>query len=374
MRTRNGSGRLVLMVLAVLMLFTLTGCELIQNLIPGGGAVVYEPLEAFIFMNGGNYTSWTGHPTDEDGGLIITVRSAEPCFIDWGDGSVDTPNGTMMQHTYTWAGIFTVRCYTNDPPQEVFLKVTATNERPVIGYTLLYDSILSWRQGYTVLLNPHIGGCDSATGEFLYDAGVIDPDGDSTRKRITAQLVQEVLTDGEVTGYKTLETWTVFSIHDRSNITNKWVDVWGFWFSAGGTGVIPPYPFGTWPYGALDPSGVGPMALDLPECPDVSMKALPVPMDWPGPDWPDPGCPDCEDPEDPPVDPDDPDDPEDPPANPVVTAGDCYALIKVEAVDQWGGYAGLVWKYGMPSCSENCSGGGSPTVPPVTPPGGGCGG
>jgi hypothetical protein len=328
------------------------------------------PLEVTLWCRGQQYVSVSAHPTDAEGGLPIEIVPSEECFTDWGDGSpVSLVEASGGGHTYTRAGEFVVECWTDgDPRKEATLSVTAVNQRPAIGSTLLYEDAFEWRQQLTVLVHPHVAGCNSATGEYLYDMGCFDPDGDETRKRLRVKLLQEILVGdpdegdelppgvevGDLIRYEVLEEWSVFSIHDRSNVTGQWADVWGFWFQVGWDGSLPPYPFATWTYEALAPE----ISVDDP------FTVLNIgPKDWPGPDWPD--CGDCPGDEEP-----DPDPEETPDLNEV--SGDCFVQVKLEVIDRWGGFYGLAWLHDIPSCAEGgCGGSASP--PPPGDSGGTCG-
>ena len=354
-------GGWLLVVLAAVLMLGLTGCELFPNLFGGPGDINDPvPLEAFLIYGGGQWVTLRAHPSLEDGGVKVTVQVSEACHVDWDDESELGQTGgagNSISHTYTRQGTYIIRCWTDVVDRdwkEVELTVVVENQNPIIGPSCVDDPQLGWRQNMTVLMNPRVQGCDSATGAFMYQYGVVDPDGDDTRARINIWLVQEFTVDGERVRWDTVEPWTVFSVHDRSVITNQWVDVWGFWFQVGYIGSIPPWPFATWDHAALEPAGfyeytAGPLGVQ--------------PKGWPVPDWPD--CGDCDDPVDPPpADPPDEEEPEE-------VAGDCYVKMMWEVIDPWGGYRHQVWFIPLNGCAYQC--GGTPCPPVVQPPGGGCG-
>ena len=364
MKKQLWRGRLLIFMAAVLLTCGLTGCELFQNFLGPGGVNDSLPLEAFLIYGNGQWLTLYAHPTIQDGGLVVTVGTSEPCHVDWDDGTEvgQTGVGNTVSHTYIRQGTYAIRCWTDVVDRdwkEAELTVVVENQRPDIGPYIIDDSQLNWRQNMEVLLNPHVAGCDSATGEFMYMYGTSDPDGDPMQMRINVWLVQEVLreSDGVQVGWHTVEKWTVFSLHDRSRIGNQWAPIWGFWFQVGWTGALPPFPFNTWPYEALAPRSV----LDH-DGEEVLMSAmgLPSPMDWPGPDWPDqPGWPPASDP--------DPDPDPDPEEEPTVL-GDCFTKVMEEGVDPWGGYRHQVWFIPLNGCGGVCAPGPGPTVPPITPP------
>jgi len=349
--------RLVAFSLALAAIAVLAGCSWLGDLLV---KEELEPLVATLWYMDTRYERVVQHPQDSLGGLPVRVDVSEPCFINWGDGSATYWSESLStSHTYTSEGKFAINCWL-EGQQPVTFEVVATNTRPVIGEDLLTEPKLHWRDDYLVLLSPHVAGCNGATGEYTYDMGVIDPDGDETRKRFTVTLIREVLVGepdegedlpdgysvGDLLRYDTVQEFSVFSLHDRENVTGNWADVWGVWFRIGWSGQVPPWPFGTWTYESLAP--------DYVDAPDPFPTAALSPKEWPQPDWPDPGeCPDCGG-----------DEPNEPP-DPYVpeTEGDCFIKIVLQAVDRWGGYYGLAWKYPI-SCEDNwccppCPSGGS---------------
>jgi len=353
METRRTT-RAVLLLLTLVLAVGLAGCELISNLVtPGGGDPV--PLEVFLVIRGQRVVSAREHPVDALGGLPVGVWASEACYIDWGDGS---PVSELLAagetpHLYLRQGEYDIRCWT-DPDgggwREATLSLDVTNMNPVIGRYFCSDPTLSWRQNLSVWLNAHVGGCNGATGEYLYDWGMMDPDGDETRVRWNVDLVQEILVDGAVVRYEFVESWTVFSGHDRSVISNKWADVWAIWLQVGYAGALAPFPFLTVPYDSL-----------VPEYRDESVWGELGIKDWGGPDWPD--CGDCDDPEEP--DPDPEPDPEE-------ERGACLMRVKQEVMDRWGGYKHQIWFIPLNGCTAGCQTA-PPALPPVVGPGIPCG-
>ena len=322
----------VVTVLAVVLLIV-SGCTLFDGLL--GGKKQTLPLGASLWYKGQQYTSVTAHPLDSDGGLVVTVKLEDECYTDWDDGSPVESVNREASHAYTRKGTFAIECWAEDgnTRYESKFSVVSTNEKPTIGKTLLYQDALHTGDAIACWLTPHIGGCN-ADGSYLYSGGIIDPDGDEMRKRITVNEVQEKLVDGVLARLEVVKKYSVFSLHDRSNITGRWVDVWGFWLAVGWTGQIPPYSFGMVPYESLAPR----LVLDplfLPQ--GLFVKG------WDFPVWPDPGCPDC--------DGDDDDEITDP--SPEETDGETYVRITVESIDRWGGYYGLRWRYDV--SGKTCS-------------------
>jgi len=336
--------------LLLLPLIFLCGCSWIQGLTP---PIDKTPLDVVLIYQGQQYNVVQAHPLDSVGGLEVSLRAEESHYVNWGDGGPNEHSSGSVYHVYESAGEFEILCWTDS--KEKSFRVIAENQRPMIGNSLLYNDSLLWRDAVAVWLNPSVSGCDSSTGNFLYERGILDPDGDETRVRIRVDVVREWLVNDIPSRHEVIKECTVYSIHDRSVITNQWADVWGFWFSVGHQGMHPPYPFATIPYSALAP--------DYTKNEPFALGSV-GPMAWPMPDWPDPGCTDCDD-EDTGTE-----DPEagDPEAGDVEEEqGQCFVRIIIQVIDRWGGYYGLTWLYPAP-CSDNHCSTPDPSMPNPSPP------
>jgi hypothetical protein len=292
----------------VLMVAFVGGCKLFD----GGGAIDV----ALIVDNVDWGTSYEGHPTGD--GLLVGLMTDIPATIAWGDASHTESDG-YAEHTYTRAATFEVTAQAENKVGAA--TVTVINDPPEMGDTLLLVNGLTCGEPISVWLNPHVHGCDRSTGYFLWEGGISDPDSDEMRVNIEVHLLREKLDEGSLAGYQTVREYTVYSLHDRSVISGRWVDVMGFWFAVGWSGSLPPYPFATIPYTALEP------------------RAEPKWL------WPCPGC----DPDDPIVDPD-------PDPDPGFELGDCFVAITIRVVDKWGEYEGKRWLYGLNVCDcDTCT-------------------